>query len=59
MTVHVTKRPNGILLQMLAEGPGGRGDLTTLVKPGETKLGKPYEFWADLGDGEHTIEEGD
>lgn len=57
MIVHLSTHRDGVLIQVQAEAGKLLGDFTTLVKPGETKLGRPYEWWAGLGEGEHVIGE--
>jgi hypothetical protein len=60
MKVFTTRLQVEILVQIRAESKDGLtvGDLTEFVKPGDTFLGKPYTWWAELPDGEHEIKQG-
>jgi hypothetical protein len=61
MTVYVTSEEDGaILIRMQAEGPGGMvGKLVRTARPGKTTMGRPYEFWQQLGPGRHEVPVGD
>jgi hypothetical protein len=55
MIVHLTITDEGVEIRVRAEGGGLLGDFTTTLEPGQSALGKPYEWWVGLGDGEHEI----
>ena len=55
MTVHLVVDTDAVLIQVCAEDGGLLGDFTTVIRPGQTALGRPFAWWAALGDGQHTI----
>ncbi len=55
MTVHLVVDHDAILIQVSAEDGGLLGDFTAEIYPGQVVLGKSFEEWAALGDGQHTI----
>jgi len=55
MKVFTSKTRDGVQIRARAESKKAIGDLVRVVKPGETFLGRPYEWWAALKDGEHEV----
>jgi hypothetical protein len=55
MTVFTTKSDGVVWIKAIAEGPGILGDMTIVLKPGESFLAHSYEWWAALEDGEHSV----
>lgn len=56
MTFYLTLTPDGVFVQVRAEGDGIVGDATRLVRPGETFFDLSYEQLFALGDGEHSLD---
>ncbi len=56
MKVFVRAEAGVVYVRARAEGGDLIGDLSRAVKPGESFLGRAYDEWRALGDGEHDLE---
>jgi len=56
MTVFTIKSEDAVWIKARAEGPGILGDMTVVLKLGESFLDHPYHWWAALDDGAHDVD---
>jgi hypothetical protein len=55
MILFTIKVKDEVWIKAIAEGPGILGHMTVVLKPGNSFLAHPYEWWAALEDGKHDV----
>lgn len=56
MTVVVMRLNDSLIIMVQPNNARQIGNLTFEVKPGESALGRTYDEWLALGEGEHELE---